>query len=134
MHNEKKVSDLLEFTTVESMMVVEEKLNIEKSDTDETYISEALRYIWDYLISIDTTSKTIELKTKKYDLLKASIIFIGTGRGNVEDEEIGKYINLLKLNLKVSTIKYVCLNDKDAINVSAMGFPVIGHINPDFYD
>ncbi|MBR5227621.1 MAG: hypothetical protein IKV94_03190 [Clostridia bacterium] len=134
MYNEKKISDVLDFATLDSIAEINKKLNVAENDTDETYISDALRYIWDYLISIDTTSKTIEFKDKKYDFLKASIIFIGTGRGNIEDEAVGKYINLLKLNSKVSTIKYICLKDKQAINVSAMGFPVIGHINPNFYD
>lgn len=72
-----------------------------------------------------------------YNVSTFSIICIGSGA--VEGEEFAKKaiascIEDLKEFTVLKGIKYFCIKDRDAIKVAALGFPVIGHIIPNFYE
>lgn len=77
-----------------------------------------------------------EYKGTKYDIQNISVIFIGSGKTNAGSETIEKVSKLvadIKNNKKTKTIKYFCMTDRQSIGVAKLGFPVIGHIDNDFY-
>lgn len=83
------------------------------------------------------SSDTFSFAKAKYKLGNCSIVCIGTG-ACVQNEDTLKIVSSCITNLKniskLKAFKYFCLKDSDAIRVSALGFPVIGHILSDFYE
>jgi len=83
------------------------------------------------------SSDTFTFSKKKYKLGNCSIVCIGTG-SCIQNEDslriVSSCISKLQKISKLKTFKYFCIADSDAINVSALGFPVIGHIISDFYE
>lgn len=81
-------------------------------------------------------SDTFSFDKLNYKLGSCSIVCIGTGsciQNDNSTEIISSCISRLQKISKLKTFKYFCIKDTDAIRVSALGFPVIGHIISDFY-
>ena len=80
---------------------------------------------------------TFTFAKTKYKLGNCSIVCIGTG-ACVQNDDTLKIVSSCISNLqnisKLKAFKYFCIKDSDAIRVSALGFPVIGHILSDFYE
>lgn len=78
---------------------------------------------------------TFSFAKTKYKLGNCSIVCIGTG-ACVQNEDtikiVSSCISKLQNISKLKAFKYFCIKDSDAIRVSALGFPVIGHILSDF--
>lgn len=77
-----------------------------------------------------------EYKSTKYDIQNISVVVIGSGKTYIDSEateNISKFVADIKNNKKTKTIKYFCMTDRQSIDVAKLGFPVIGHIDNDFY-
>lgn len=99
-------------------------------------LSEALNYIYSFIESHVKAYKIIDFDNSSYIIDNARIIFIGTGiadsnASNIENAK--KKIKALHRCTKVNAFKYFCINDCDSIKVASLGFPIIGHIENDFY-
>lgn len=108
---------------------------ITKSETDELpNLASALFYLVNNLNVF--AADTFSFGKTKYKLGTCSIVCIGTGactQNESSDEIISSCISKLQNISKLKAFKYFCIKDSDAIRVSALGFPVIGHIIADFY-
>lgn len=94
----------------------------------------------DVLISINKFVKDtagfkslVDIGEKRYILSDMRIIFIGTGEQLSCTDVSSNILHTLCSNKNVKTIKFFCMKDVNAIHIAAMGFPVIGHIESNFY-
>lgn len=105
----------------------------QKSQAAIVDYAEALEHILKFYTEI---LLEYEYKDKKYDIQNLSYIFIGSGKTYSDVETIKKVSKLVadvKSKKKTKTIKYFCMSDIQAIDVAKLGFPVIGHMDKDFY-
>jgi hypothetical protein len=96
--------------------------------------------IYNILISIETFvknyitfGKTFEFNLKPYMLEDARIVFIGTGKVSDYGDNYRAVLKNLCENAKIKTVKYFCPKDEHTIKAAAIGFPIIGHIESNFY-
>ena len=126
--------NLLSASLIERDKTVE---SILKSD-DKTEISvkllDPLRNIAYFLEYVKKSFGKIYRGKSEFYVEKCKIIFIGTGEyeKNLQQDvtELIKFINNQTL---VKTMKYFCMKDSQTVNAAKLGFPVIGHIEYDFY-
>lgn len=109
---------------------------ITKSETDELpNLASALFYLVNNLNVFAADS--FSFAKTKYKLGTCSIVCIGTGaciQNENSSEIISSCISKLQKISKLKAFKYFCIKDSDAIRVSALGFPVIGHMVSNFYE
>ena len=111
--------------------LISEEIN---EDTTPNLVS-ALFYLANNLKVFD--ADTFSFGKTKYKLGNCSIVCIGTG-ACMQNEDSNRIISSCIYKLqnisKLKTFKYFCIKDTDSIKVATLGFPVIGHIIPDFYE
>lgn len=110
-----------------------------KINAQECNYLEVMSFIDKYYKSIITGIELQDIHDKesqKYFIQNINIVFIGSGTTTLEKEDKKEFMRLLK-SLKnkttIKSIKYFCVLDSQTINVAKLGFPVIGHIETDFY-
>jgi len=111
------------------------ELLIDTDDPDtESLLYEVLKHV-KFKINTDKTQfNKMEMDDQKYEIVGYSIILIGVANFHDSTNELSSEIlKELKSNKKIKTIKYFCIDDKSAINAATIGFPVIGHIEANFY-
>ena len=91
-------------------------------------LSWALKLIDSFVKEYITGQKVIDQKNVIND---ARVIFIGTGRSDTTDVSV--FLKPLCASVEIKSVKYFCMKDEDAIMAAAHGFPVIGHIDANFY-
>lgn len=132
--SDKKPFIPMDYTTVIEKNIIS-SLITESTDIEVPNLASALFYLVNNLNVF--SSNTFSFGKVKYKLGNCSIVCIGTG-ACVQSEEslkiISSCISKLQNVSKLKAFKYFCIKDSDAIRVSALGFPVIGHIISDFYE
>lgn len=134
--NENKYFDVLSTNDLETEKLPDCLLFSDDSCSDNVKLADALTHISDFVNDYLNKFKYISLKGKNYIADSVRVIFIGTG---LTDEDAlntiraSEALNVLRATKNVKAIKYFCINDKDAINAALVGFPIIGHIESNFY-
>lgn len=100
---------------------------------------EAIKYIEEYyrklIIGFELWDEKIK-DVKKYSIQNINVIFIGSGNESLDAEskkECMQILKRIKSKSRIKSIKYFCTLDSQTIGVAKLGFPVIGHIETDFY-
>lgn len=132
--NEQKPFNPMNYIAIKENGVVD-SLIYESEDDELPNLASALFYLCNNLNVF--ASGNFSFNRTKYTLGNCSIVCIGTGEC-VENKDSSKIISSciakLKNMSKLKTFKYFCIKDFDAIKVSSLGFPVIGHIISDYYE
>ena len=68
----------------------------------------------------------------EYRISEMNAVFIGTG-AHTDLDKARKALNSLLATNSIKSIKYFCVKDTDTINAALLGFPLIGHIESNFY-
>ena len=132
--NEQTAFSPMDYNSVKVKNIISSLITT-SNDNKAPNLASALFYIVNNLniFSADTFS----FGKTKYKLGNCSIVCIGTG-ACIQTEDSSQItsscISKLQNMSKLKAFKYFCIKDSDAIRVSAMGFPVIGHIISDFYE
>ncbi len=103
------------------------------TEKDDVNIEPALLKIDDFVMTHLLTLKTIHEGAKLYRIDGVKLIFIGQGKSSGTVVKSSSVLKTLCKDKGVKTVKYFCIKDEDAINAAKLGFPVIGHIESNFY-
>lgn len=95
-------------------------------------LPEALEHINSQINGSCTSFAGFIFKSKKYRINSISVILVGTGATD-DIEKTRSELNKIKSSKKLKGIKYFCINDSQVVDLASMGFPVIGHIESNFY-
>lgn len=132
--NEQTPFTPMDYNSVKEKNIISSLLSPSKVDNSPNLAS-ALFYLLNNMNVF--ASDTFLFDQTKYKLASCSIVCIGTG-SCLQTEESLKIISSCIARLqnisKLKTFKYFCIKDSDAIRVSSLGFPVIGHIISNFYE
>ncbi len=96
-------------------------------------LSSSFIHIYNFIKKYLGSYKLVPHNGKSYTIDNARIIFIGTGIDDTNADYSRRLLRLMRDNKCVKTIKYFCIKDEDAINAAKIGFPIIGHIESNFY-
>ena len=119
---------------IEKNNIVEQLLVDNDEPDTASLLHEVLKHIKFKINNDKTQFNKMEIADKKYEITGYSIIFIGIANFHDSTNEISSEIlKEFKSNKMIKTIKYFCIDDISAINAAAIGFPVIGHIEANFY-
>ena len=130
--DDKLFFDILDYDLIAKSDVL--SVMLQKGQPSVVDYAEVLEHILKFYTD---TLLECEYNNKKYDIQNMSYIFMGSGKTYNDVETIKKVSKLVadvKSKKKTKTIKYFCMSDKQSIDVAKLGFPVIGHIDNDFYD
>ncbi len=137
MEQQNKYFELLEYNDLKAHSLPDCLLSLSSSSTKQIKLSDALTYICDYaLLPKSKLNHTLTFKNKKFEVDNFKAIFIGTGAKDSDPSETklaSEFLQLLCESKNVKAIKYFCTKDEDTINAALIGFPVIGHIESNFY-
>lgn len=134
--NDQCFFELMDYNSLKEQKLPDCLLVAPECKTEQVKLSEALQHILTFVKTFDKPFKVIEYKNKKYELFNTSIIFIGSGKSDNAEADIIKtteFLRTLHSNDNINTIKYFCIKDEDTINAALVGFPIIGHIEANFY-
>lgn len=126
--------DLMSYEELKSSNVLSALFDTETA-VDFVNLSEVMKQIYTF-ISEQIESSIVTHNSKKYKVQNIRILFVGTGLMDEEEQGIAStihFLNCLKCNSLTKSIKYFCIKDIDAINIAKMGFPIIGHLESNFY-
>lgn len=99
-------------------------------------LADTLAYVQSFVEECKKSFNLIECSNGKFNVSAIRILFIGTGcmdDNPLNVDEASKLLKLLCESKSVKNIKYFCIKDENAIDVSSIGFPIIGHIESSFY-
>lgn len=137
MGDDKKILDVVDYETLEQISPLSDWFTEgSTSDCDYLGILNTLEEFYKSSISFFEYFDTTQQIDKKYLIQDINIVFFGSGNINLDKETKKKCIESLKYlksRMKIKSIKYFCTLDKQTINPANLGFPVIGHIETDFY-
>ena len=133
--NQNKYFDLLSTEDLKNANLPECLLSVDNASC-QVKLADALTHIYNFSKPLLKSFATISYNNLIYEINDIRIIFIGTGSkdANTNDEkEASEILHKLCESKEVKTIKYFCINDEDAIGAASIGFPIIGHIESNFY-
>lgn len=129
-----KYFGLLPYDMLQKSGVKERLLKGFEESDKKTNIYEVLKYIKYIINSHKTAINSVEIAEQTYEITGYNIVFIGTANfENTTNELSSEILKELKSDEKIKSIKYFCIDDKNTINAAAIGFPIIGHIESNFY-
>ena len=132
--NDEEFYDILDYSDINKKEILENMLSAQDKNEAKVDMEKALTTINDFFHALTLKLGNFEFKEKKYDIQNISIIFIGTADYDLKSKkEIIHKFRLIKKFGRIKTIKYFCMEDKETVNAAMLGFPVIGHIESDFY-
>ena len=126
-------SELIDYDTVSKKGLIP-KLFDDNTSEEQKKLASALKEIKDVLTPMCTTKFTF----KDIDYMASSFSFVFIGSGSFEQDEKSKetIANCIKTFTrwpKTKNLKYLCVSDRETINVASLGFPDIKHIITNFY-
>ncbi len=124
----------MDYTSVKEKNIISSLLTASE-ENEAPNLASALFYLVNNLNVF--AADTFSFGKVKYKLGNCSVVCIGTGACTQSEDSIkiiSSCISKLQNMSKLKAFKYFCIKDSDAIRVSALGFPVIGHIISDFYE
>ena len=131
--NATKYSELVKGDTLKDKDVILPLLTIDPKAESKFDIYATLTHINSFIKDYLTLYKTFDVDLKQYMLEEARIIFIGTAKTDESKHNPHILLRTITKTKKVKAVKYFCLKDLHTIKAAALGFPVIGHIESNFY-
>lgn len=131
--NATKHSELIKGDTLKGKDIVSPLLTIDEKAETKFDIYSTLTHINNFVKDYVTLYKTFDVDFKQYMLEEVRIIFIGTARTDECKHNPRILLRTITKTKKVKAVKYFCLKDIHTIKAAALGFPVIGHIESNFY-
>lgn len=131
--NATKHSELLKGDTLKGKDIVSPLLTLDEKAETKFDIYSTLTHINNFVKDYVTLYKTFDVDLKKYMLDEVRIIFIGTARTDECKHNPRILLRTITKTKKVNAVKYFCLKDIHTVKAAALGFPVIGHIESNFY-
>lgn len=132
--NEQTPFSPMDYSTVKEKNIIP-ALIVKSEGNELPNLASALFYLVNNLNVF--AADTFSFHNTNYKLKNCSIVCIGTGaciQNDSSAEIVSSCISKLQKISKLKAFKYFCIKDSDAIRVSALGFPVIGHIVSNFYE
>lgn len=133
--NNKRYFELADKKDVETNKIITDLFSSNEND-EAVNLVEAGKEIEKFLDSLKPLNE-VKFKTTNYVVSDIKIVFIGSG--NFDDSvpcstvEFRKSLRDISSNKLVKTIKYFCMRDVETVKAASLGFPIIGHIESDFY-
>ncbi len=131
--NATKHSELLKGDTLKGKDLVSPLLTLDEKAETKFDIYATLTHINNFVKDYVTLYKSFDVDLKKYMLEEVRIIFIGTAKTDECKHNPRILLRTISKTNKVKAIKYFCLKDIHTVKAAALGFPVIGHIESNFY-
>lgn len=126
--------DLLSASLIERDKPVETILNSDDKTENSVKLIKPLRNIAYFLEYVKKSFGKIKRGKSEFYVEKCKIIFIGTGKYEIDlQHDLAELIKFINNQALVKTMKYFCMKDTQTIDAAKLGFPVIGHIEYDFY-
>ena len=133
--NNKRYFELADKKDVETNKIIADLFSSNEND-EAVNLVEAGKEIEKFLDSLKPLNE-VKFKTNNCVVSDIKIVFIGSG--NFDDSvpcstiEFRKSLRDISSNKLVKTIKYFCMRDVETVKAASLGFPIIGHIESDFY-
>ena len=132
--SDKKFYDVIDYSSIKDEKTLDNLLSLSESYECKIDLLEALNHIKNFLENEHISAEGFEYKWRKYDIQNNSIVFIGTATFDLEENSKKEMIKVLSsIKLKAKKIKYFCMEDNQTAQAAMLGFPIIGHIESDFY-
>lgn len=131
--NNSKNYEVLDFERLKSENLPECLLDTTSLISEEVNLVAPLNHISEFIKSFEGFFNRLKYDNTSYLVEDIRIIFIGTGSNTSSPAEANILLKELRANKMVKAIKYFCIKDENAVQIAANGFPVIGHIEPNFY-
>ena len=131
--NNSKYFEVLDAEKLKVENLPECLLETNSSTSEEVNLVDALNHICEFSKSFDGFSNFLKYNNISYHIEDLRIIFIGTGSNNADNVQSSNLLEALRTSKNVKAIKYFCIKDEDAIQAASNGFPIIGHIESNFY-
>ncbi len=131
--NATKYSELIKGDKLKDKDVVSPLLTLDENAENKFDIYATLTHINSFIKDHITLYKTFDVDLKQYMLEDVRIIFIGTARTDECKHNPRILLRTITKTKKVKAVKYFCLKDVHTVKAAALGFPVIGHIESNFY-
>lgn len=114
---------------------IKERVLKETDEQDKSgFLYEVLKYVKHIINKNKISFNRIEVEDIEYEITGYNIVFLGTANFESSTNELSaEILKELKSNKKINSIKYFCIDDKNTINAASIGFPLIGHIESNFY-
>lgn len=138
MDNQNEYFELAEYFDLKHQDLQKSLFPLGSCSTRYINLSDALAHVCDYAtLPNSKLENAITFKYRRFEVDNYKIIFIGTGITDSTSQEMqlsSEFLKLLCASNNVKAIKYFCTKDEYTINASSIGFPVIGHIESNFYE
>lgn len=131
--NNCKYFDVLHVEKLENENLPDILFDFEPSFSEDVNLINALEHICEFTKSSSGLFSYFKCGNTTYMIEDVRIIFIGTGDNIDNKSNVNRLITILCEAKNTKAIKYFCTKDQDAIKVAENGFPVIGHIESNFY-